>query len=86
MKTGIYGLSIMRSFYVLCEKVREMRNVGWIWGMIHIIQSFLAQICCNKNTRHCLGQPSRLPAVPSVMSVTPGAVWHHYTTVILHCI
>jgi hypothetical protein len=53
MKTGIHGLSIMRSLNVLCEKnAREMRNVRWIWGMIHIIQSILAQICCNKNTLH----------------------------------
>jgi len=53
MKTGINGLSIMHSCYVLCGKnAREMCNVRWIWDMIHIIQSILAQICCNKNTLH----------------------------------
>jgi len=53
MKTGINGLSVMRSRYVLCgQNAREMRNARWIWDIIHIIRSILAQICCNKNTLH----------------------------------
>lgn len=42
MKTNLRNVSITRLFYALCEKERRaMRNAGWIWVMIHIIQKLL---------------------------------------------